>query len=212
MEDNFTLISSYNFKIENRIGLKLVNLVLIVCILFIFSPAVSLGQSVHHEDATEEGGHKFTVALGHAHVKEGIENGKNKWLVMGAWAINYDYLLNSKWSMGLHNDIIIEDFTVERHLGEEEETEIEREIPIATKLVGSFNPGRHTSYIVGVGEEFAKGEHLFLSTVGVEYGVHLAKGWELGAELSYDIKWNAYDTWILGVGVSKTIPLHHKKI
>lgn len=196
---------------QGNIGTLFIPL-LMVLFLFFLLPTLTLAQATHHEKDNDKGAHKFTLALGHAHIKEGVEEGKNKWLVMGAWALNYDYLLSSKWALGVHNDVIIEDFTVEKHLGDGEQKEIEREIPIATKLVGSFKPGKHMSYMVGVGEEFGKGEHLFLSTLGVEYGWHLHKGWELGGELSYDIKWNAYDTWILGVGVSKTIFPHHKKI
>ncbi|WP_374163977.1 hypothetical protein [Arcticibacter sp. MXS-1] len=162
------------------------------------------------KEEEEKGAHKITFSLGHAHVHEGIENEEKKWLVMGAWGLNYDYMFNSKWSLGLHNDLILEEFTVEKHLGEEESTILEREHPIATKLVGSYKPLKHISLMAGAGEEIAKGENYFLTTVGAEYGVHIPGGWEFGAELAYDIKWKAYDTWIFGFGISKVIPGKHK--
>ncbi|KAA8483658.1 hypothetical protein BDE36_3161 [Arcticibacter tournemirensis] len=167
-----------------------------------------------HSEATEEsekGAHKFTLSIGHAHVHEGIENGEKKWLVMGAWGFNYDYLINSKWSIGLHNDLILEDFTVEKQSGEEEEIAIERERPLATKIIGAYKLDKHLSIMLGAGDEIAKGENYFLSTIGAEYGLHIPGGWEFGAELAYDVKWKAYDTWILGFGISKVISGHHHK-
>ncbi|PWG80363.1 hypothetical protein [Pararcticibacter amylolyticus] len=163
-----------------------------------------------HEEDEEKGAHKITLGIGHAHVHEGIEQDEKKWLVMGSWALNYDYLFNSKWSLGLHNDLILEDFTVEKQSGEEENMTLERERPIATKLVASFKPGKHLSFMLGAGDEIAKGENYFLTTAGLEYGLHIPGGWEFGAELSYDVKWKAYDTWILGFGISKVIPGHRK--
>ena len=211
MKNNIILNRINNIRGKGNAG-WLYKPITVILLFLLLSPPDTLAQVSHPEQDDNKGGQKFTVALGHAHIKEGIEEGKNKWLVMGAWALNYDYLLNSKWALGIHNDIIIEDFTVEKHLGNDEEKGIEREVPIASKLVGSFKPGKHMSYILGIGEEFAKRKHFFMSTVGLEYGWHLHNGWELGGELSYDIKWHAYDTWIFGVGVSKTIFPHHKKI
>lgn len=163
------------------------------------------------EEEEETGAHKITFSLGHAHVNKGIEDNESKWLVMGAWAFNYDYLFNSKWALGLHNDLIMEDFSVEDRKDGEEKTILERERPLATKLVGSFKPGKHLTMMMGAGDEIAKGNNYFLSTIGLDYGWHLPGGWELGAELSYDIKWHAYDTWILGAGISKIISKHHNK-
>ena len=185
-------------------------LITVIILLLTLTSTAVLAQE--HEEESEKGGHKFTIALGHAHVHEGIENGEKKWLMMTSWAINYDYLISNQWALGIHNDIIFEDFSVEKRAEDKEETALEREKPIATKLVASFKPGKHLSFMLGLGDEFTKSENLFLSTAAVEYGWHMSKGWEVGAELGYDLKWKAYDTWILGFGISKT--LHgkaHKK-
>lgn len=150
--------------------------------------------------------------MGHAHIQEGMEKEKKSWLTIAAWALNYDYLFNSTWSIGLHNDVIFEDFTVERHHGDQEEVTLEREKPLATKLVGAYKAGKHLSFMLGIGDEITKSENLFISTAGIEYGWHMNQGWEIGAELGYDLKWHAYDTWILGFGISKVLPAkRHKK-
>lgn len=172
---------------------------------------LSLGRAFGQEKDPEEderGVHKVSVSLGHAHVHEGIEGDEKKWLVMGSWGINYDYLINSRWAIGFHNDVILEEFKVEDHHGEDESSILERERPWAAKLVGSFKPFKHLSLLAGAGEEIAKEKNYFISTAGIEYGWHLPGGWELGAEISYDVKWNAYDTWIAGVGISKLIHGH----
>lgn len=171
-------------------------------------------EKAEAEKEEKEQGYKITVAMGHAHIHEGIAEGDKKWLVMASWAMNVDYVLNSHWAVGLHNDLILEDFAVEEHLNNEENTVLERSTPIATKVVGTYKPGKHLGFMLGAGEEFAKEENLFLSTAGLDYGWHLKGGWEVGAELAYDVKWKSYDTWILGFGVSKFIDGHrrHKHI
>ena len=189
-------------------ALSLVSTTLVICLVTCRS---LLAQEHHTTDHESSSAHKISLAIGHAHIHEGIEGGEKKWLIVGSWALNYDYLINQKWAVGLHNDIILEDFTVEDRSKEgEEHTILERERPIATKLVGSFKPGKHFNLILGAGEEIAKDKNFFLSTFGADYGWHLSGGWEVGLELSYDIKWKAYDTWILGAGISKLIPVRHK--
>lgn len=170
----------------------------------------SFGQTTElHAEEHEEKGAKLTIAMGHAHVHEGVENGDKKWLIMGSWAMNLDYVFTNHWALGIHNDLILEDFAVEEHLNDEESMILERSRPFATKLVGTYKPGKHMGFMVGIGDEITKDKNLFLSTVGVDYGVHIAKGWELVGELTYDVKWKSYDTWILGFGVSKFIGGHH---
>lgn len=172
----------------------------------------SFAQLGEHAHATEEErGYRVTVALGHAHVHEGIEEGNKKWLMMPSWAFNADYVVNKHWSFGLHNDLILEDFAVEEHLNNEEHTVLERSRPLATKIVGTYKPGTHLGVMLGVGDEITKHENLFLSTIGIDYGLHMKGGWELVGELTYDVKWKSYDTWVLGFGVSKFIGSGHHK-
>ncbi|HLO82849.1 MAG TPA: hypothetical protein VK166_17915 [Chitinophagaceae bacterium] len=148
------------------------------------------------------------LVISHAHVFAGRdENGKKKVLGLASWGIDYNYHLSPKWAVGLHTDIIIESFKVEEHGGET----IERSYPIAPALMGIYKPNHHWSLMAGVGEEFAKEENFFLTRLGVEYGAEIRNGWEVFGSLAYDIKWSAYDTWVLGLGISKAFGGHHKK-
>lgn len=81
---------------------------------------------------------------------------------------------------------------------------MERSEPIASVLVGGFKPGKHFTFEAGIGYEISKEENLFLTRVGAEYSLELPKEWEFVANLIYDVKWDAYDSFAFGIGVSKS--------
>jgi hypothetical protein len=149
--------------------------------------------------------HQIGISINHVHVFEGRDDEGNKEvLTLPAWAIDYTYHLSEKWAIGLHTDIIIEKFKVEKNLegGEDKET-VERSYPIAPALMGIYKLNEHWSFLLGMGGEFAKEEDYLLTRAGVEYGYELPKGWEVFGTFSYDIKWNAYDSWGIGLGIAK---------
>lgn len=172
---------------------------------FLFA-AQSVSAQSYEEEENEKGAQKFTFGLGHVYFQKGAQTEGLKESAVGAYTLNYDYLFNSRWSIGSHNDIIIED--IKKHEGSELLTEHER--PVAAKLVGSYRPTKHAGIMFGIGEELAHSDSYFLSTVGLDYGWHLSKGWELGGEVTYDVKWHSTDSWIVGIGISKLISRHHK--
>ncbi len=150
--------------------------------------------------------HSVGFVLSHAHVFEGRDALDNKTsLAMPALGIDFSYQFHPKWALSLQTDIIIEKFKVEKHLGSGGNKEvIERSYPIAPALMGIYKPNEHWNFMFGVGEEFAKEENLFLNRMGMEYTVEIRKGWEVFGTLTYDIKWKAYDTWVLGIGIAKS--------
>jgi len=141
------------------------------------------------------------LAVNHAHIFRGRDElGRKKALGLPAWAIDYNYHLSPKWAIGLHTDIILEQYIIAKRDGEE----IERSRPIAPAVMGIYKPTEHWSLLAGVGGEFAKEENFLLTRLGVEYGVEIRNGWEVFGSLSYDIKWKGYDSWLLGIGISKS--------
>lgn len=150
--------------------------------------------------------HQLGIVISHAHVFEGRnEEGNREVLSLPAWGIDYTYHLSSHWAVGLHTDIIIEKFKVEKNLESREEKEtVERSYPIAPALMGIYKLDDHWSFLLGMGGEFAKEENFFLTRAGIEYGYELPKGWEVLGNLGYDFKWNAYDTWTIGIGIAKS--------
>jgi hypothetical protein len=161
-------------------------------------------------EESEKGTHRISLALSHVNVSQGVKDSGSKWLSIPAWSLDYDYWLSNKWAIGLHTDIIVEDFVVKADLTEEDET-LERSSPIAPAAVGIYKPTKHSSFLFGVGAEFAKEENLFLNRIGYEWGTEITGNWELGLSACYDFRWNAYDSFLIGIGISRKFKPKHKE-
>jgi hypothetical protein len=148
--------------------------------------------------------HSIGFIISHTNIKKGItSSGDNKWLSLPSWAINYNYKFKPKWAIGLHTDIVTETFEVEEHLKTASNEILERSFPIASAVMLSYKPGNHFSFMTGCGGEFSHTGNLFLIRIGVEYGYHLNKKWELNGNITNDLKINAYNSWAIGMGVTK---------
>lgn len=156
--------------------------------------------------------HSLGLAIGHAHVFGGRDaDGNKKVLALPFWGLDYNFQFAPKWSVGLHTDIIVETFFVAKNFeGGNEEEVVERSKPISPALMGFFKPTHHWSFGLGVGGEFAKEENYFLNRSAIEYGGEIGKGWEVFGVLQYDFRWNAYDTWSIGMGIAKSLGNHDK--
>ncbi|UWY30456.1 hypothetical protein N4T20_11085 [Flavobacterium sp. TR2] len=149
--------------------------------------------------------HQIGISINHVHVFEGRdEEGNRETLTLPAWGIDYTFQFHERWAIGLHTDFIMEKYKVKKVYASEENKEtVERSYPIAPALMGIYKPNEHWSFLLGFGGEFAKEEDFFLTRAGVEYGYELPKGWEIFGTASYDFKWNAYDSWGIGLGIAK---------
>ncbi|MDQ8014411.1 MAG: hypothetical protein REI96_18330 [Flavobacterium nitrogenifigens] len=149
--------------------------------------------------------HQIGISINHVHVFEGRDDeGNRETLTLPAWGIDYTFQFHEKWAIGLHTDFIMEKYKVEKVYASKEDKEtVERSYPIAPALMGIYKPNEHWSFLLGFGGEFAKEEDFFLTRAGVEYGYELPKGWEVFGTVSYDFKWNAYDSWGIGLGIAK---------
>ncbi|MGO4772992.1 hypothetical protein ACEN2I_15125 [Flavobacterium sp. W22_SRS_FK3] len=177
---------------------------LILCLSCFLSSQIIAQDS--NEKETFVPHHQIGISINHVHIFEGRDDeGNKKALTLPAWAVDYTYHLTKKWAIGLHTDIIIEKFKVEKNLesGGDKET-VERSYPIAPAVMGIYKLNEHWSFLLGLGGEFAKEEDYFLTRAGAEYGYELPKGWEVFGTFSYDIKWNAYDSWGIGLGITKS--------
>lgn len=172
---------------------------------FCSSNSFSQDQKENQEPFHPE--HLLSVVISHAHVFQGRDiDGNKKVLSLPSWGLDYTYQFKPKWGIGLHTDIITETFEVEKHLENGNNGEvIERSHPIAPALMGIYKANKHWEFLFGAGVEFEKEENFFLNRAGVEYGAELPKGWEVFGSLSYDFKWNGYDTWVLGLGITKVL-------
>ena len=180
----------------------------ITLILICFHTVITYAQDHENNQEVFKPHHSIALILGHTNTGQGTEDGENKWLSLPSWALDYNYYFNSKWSLGLHNDMILETFKVKDHKTDQES--IERTRPIACVVVVSYKPGKHFSFELGAGGEFAKEENFLLSRVGVEYSMELVHTWELISNITYDLKWQAYNSMTIGVGISKAFGFRKK--
>lgn len=153
---------------------------------------------------TDHGRNELALLVGHTHVSQGVDaQGGQRWLVLPSWCLNYNRWLGAKWAIGVHADIIIETFVVQDHLrsGGGEGT-LERTRPIAPALMLTWRPQHHWSFLLGGGCEFAREEDLLLARAAAEFTTPIHGAWELVASLAYDFRFDTYDSYTLGVGVS----------
>jgi hypothetical protein len=149
---------------------------------------------------------QIALILAHAHVFEGRdESGNKQALSLPAWSFDYNYNFHPKWAVGIHTDVIVEKFKVENHTEGHESEEIERNYPVAPAVMGIYKLTHHWSFEAGIGGEFASEGSYGLTRAGVEYSAEISHGWEVFGTVSYDFKWNAYDTWSTGIGIAKTL-------
>lgn len=186
---------------NSNIYLKIL-LIFIFCLRGYFSNEVKAQQSWEKRFKPY---HQIGISINHVHVFEGRDyDGRREVLSLPAWGVDYTFQFKEKWAVGLHTDFIIEKFKVEKNLSGGEEKEIvERSYPIAPALMGIYKPNENWSFLLGFGGEFAREEDFFLTRAGAEYGYELPKGWEVFGTVSYDFKWNAYDSWGIGLGIAK---------
>lgn len=144
--------------------------------------------------------HKLTAMMGYAFINNSFSDQSNDVLIVPAFGLNYDYIFKCGWGLGLHSDILLQQFKAETHGNEEE---VIRENPIAVLGLLHYKPHHRWTLSTGYGVEFEKSENLQLIRIGVEYGIELPKNWELGFALEFDFKPDAYNSLLFGVGFSK---------
>jgi len=191
---------------KNRLKSIFIQMSFIVSLL-LWSTHISLAQDVDLDQAgdleeREFHRHKMSLILGHSHVPAGFSNGKKRMLVVPSWGLDYNFLINRKWAIGLHSDFYTENFAVIDFGGKEE---FVRERPISLTLVGSYYLHEKWSLSAGTGYEFAKEENLSIIRLGVERAWELPKKWEFMATLQYDLRVGIFNSWMLGLGISKSI-------
>jgi len=147
-------------------------------------------------------GHRLTPLAGYAFIDNSFSEETNYIRVVPAFGINYDYFINSIWGLGIHSDILLQQFKIEKH-GHDEK--IGRENPIALCGMFLYKPHHRWTTFAGYGVEIEKHENFQLIRIGAEYGIELPKHWELGFSLEFDYKPDAYNSLLFGIGFSKIL-------
>ena len=174
--------------------------------LFVVTPyALAQHAELSQKDQNPEHGehshkHRVTLVMAYTFLKSDVDESTNNILVVPTFGLNYDFFFHQKWGVGLHTDILLQQFKVETH---DEEEVLVRENPVALCAVGLFKPAPSLTLIAGYGIELEKHENIQLFRLGVEYGFHLPGNWELSFALEFDRKLNTYNSWVFGAAFSK---------
>ena len=155
--------------------------------------------------------HVISGSVNHTVIFGGVKDGSASSITLPSFGLNYTYFFNHKWAIGLHNDIILEDFVVkesssfETRSGSEEDgvAVIERGNPIAACIMGIYKPLPYLGLMAGFGREFSSHEDFNVIRFGIETPIHLPKNWELFGVLTYDINIDAYESLTYGIGIGK---------
>lgn len=190
----------------------------IFCLVFLLCFSLSFLNAQHniekdHEDEKHEEGHeafrkhhRISAMMAFSHIPSIVpgETAKQS-VVVPTYGLNYDFWFHAKWAIGLHNDLILQQYKVERH---HDEQEIIRSFPLAVKAVVLYQPIHELIFLAGYGKEFETKETLDVITIGVEYGIPIRNGWEANLNLLFDWNIDNYISWMFGVGFAKN--LYHK--
>ena len=184
---------------------KMVHMKKIACLfIYLLTGLLIFGQEKMEKNTGPfRPSHQLGLTIGHEHAFSGRNaDNEKEVLVMPFWGLDYNFQFARKFALGIHTDFVMESFKMEKNLGDDEV--VERSHPIAPALMGFYKPWEHWSFGLGAGAEFAKEENYFLNRAAVEYGVEIRNGWEVAGSLQYDFRWNAYDTWTIGLGILKS--------
>ena len=147
--------------------------------------------------------HSFTLSIGHTHIGEGVSNGKKRSLVLPSWGFNYDFHIDDNWSIGLHNDLIIEQFEVEVEGKDNVLVTIDRSRPISIALTASYRLNKFLILSAGTGQEIAPEEAFTIFRVGVEPYVELPNNFEILGTFAIDFRVDAYNAINFALGIAK---------
>lgn len=167
-------------------------------LLLLISLSQYLFAQSEDESASLESEFTVSLSLGHTSVLEGVRDGDNAILSLPSWAVDVNYYVQERWLVGLHGDVIIENF---RYRPTSDASSVrERKLPVA--LVGVIGHRYKSIYFyAGGGAEF--GEETFgMVRLGVEYAHRFSERYEMVLGLSYDDKIDGYNSLSLTAGVA----------
>jgi len=177
--------------------------ILLIIFFTTISKAICQHESIGNTTLEHEAPfHKLSLVMANSLINNNVEENSNTLLLVPTFGVNYDYFFYKKWGIGLHNDILLQQYKVERHDNNEE---LLRENPVAVCAMLSFKPHHRWTLFGGYGVELEKHENISLYRFGIEFGVPLKDHWELGFNAEYDHKIKAYSSFMFGVGFSKIL-------
>ena len=129
----------------------------------LFLVAITSSISVQAQEMSEhhsiKGNLGVSAVMGHAFIKNRIDS-ENKISSAAAFGINANYWVSDKWAVGVHSDLVFENFIIEEKKPNEEHRFLEREYPVSVNAVATYKPIHSLGILAGIGREFSKEKNL----------------------------------------------------
>jgi len=172
--------------------------------LFILTGQILFAQHTEPNSASPQNhtGHKLSLVMANSLINNSFSDQTNDIRIVPVFGFNYDYYFDASWGLGLHSDILLQQYKVEKQGSHEE---IIRENPIAICGMALFKPHHRWTLMAGYGVEVEKHESFQIIRTGVEFGIDLPEYWELGFSLEFDYKIKTYSSLMFGVVFSKIL-------
>lgn len=167
---------------------------------------LQLSFSLKAQEGEEGKGHKkhgITLSIGHTHIGEGIRNQTKKNIILPSWGLNYDYYISEKWAIGLHNDLIIEEFEVEFEGKDNVLITAKRTRPFSMAVTGSYRLNNFLIISAGAGKEFEPDQDFTIFRLGLEPYFELPNNFELVGTFAVDFRVDAYNAFNVALGIGK---------
>jgi len=175
-----------------------------LAILFVgLLPVTLLSQShlednAHHDHHHSSGFWRMSIFMGHTYLPTNTITGREL-LVLPSMGLDIEYWFNHTWGIGLHNDLELLTFEIER----EEDVFVDREYPVLLTLDLLWHPQWGLVFYTGPGIELEPNENFFVFRAGVEYEINLGDVWDFYPSVFYDYREDAYDTFTVGLGFGR---------
>ena len=153
-------------------------------------------QPISDHGKNEDSHFHISVAIGHTYLPESTINGKRT-LTLPSIGFDLEYCFNTKFGIGLHNDIELVVFGVE----EDEGTVINREYPLLLTADFLYKPLHNLVLFVGPGVELEKEENFAVFRTGIEYMAYVNDRISFSPILFYDFRVDAYNSLSIGIGM-----------
>lgn len=164
----------------------------ILVIVITFISLIATAQEEHFKHF------RISPVLSHTYIPTSTSEG-DKVVIVPSLGLDLEYWVNEKWGFGLHNDLELETFEVEK----EHELFIEKEFPVVLTFDALYKFHENWVLVLGTGVELEKQENLFIIRTGIEYEVEIGNHWDVSPTILYDYRAHNFGTWAVGIGIGK---------
>jgi len=159
---------------------------LVVCTLLFTALSVFGQHEAEPHDEHHLQHHKLSLFTGYGLIPGAIdeETEEKRMKVIPVLGLDYDYWFNHKFGLGLHSDLELSSYSVEK----DDHDYISREYAFVSAVIFLYEPIQGWSLFGGPGYEFEQQHNFALFKIGTDVSKSFEQGWSVGISASYDIK------------------------